>query len=38
MQDYSTEELQNEELVLVVTSTFGNGDSPMNGKVITLMF
>ena len=36
MQNYSMEELANEQLVLVVTSTFGNGDSPMNGKVLIL--
>jgi len=33
MCDYNTEALENESLVLVVTSTFGNGNPPENGKV-----
>ena len=33
MNDYDSVSLKNESLVLIVTSTFGNGDSPENGKV-----
>ncbi|CAM9948470.1 unnamed protein product [Lampetra fluviatilis] len=32
MQDYDTVDLEHEALVLVVTSTFGNGDPPENGE------
>ena len=28
------ENLQREKLLMIVTSTFGNGDAPTNGKVI----
>lgn len=34
MQDYDFNNLANETFVLIVTSTFGNGESPDNGKVI----
>ena len=33
MNDYDLVNLGNESLVLIVTSTFGNGDSPENGEV-----
>ena len=33
MQDYANPEMENEQLVLIVTSTFGNGDPPENGEV-----
>lgn len=33
MNEYDFNELPNEKLVLIVTSTFGNGDSPENGEV-----
>ncbi|XP_019401132.1 PREDICTED: nitric oxide synthase, inducible [Crocodylus porosus] len=32
MDDYKISDLEKENLLLVVTSTFGNGDSPGNGK------
>ncbi|XP_031553421.1 nitric oxide synthase, brain-like isoform X2 [Actinia tenebrosa] len=32
MNDYPHPELENEQLVLIVTSTFGNGDPPENGE------
>ncbi|NXW68045.1 NOS2 protein, partial [Hirundo rustica] len=34
MDDYNICDLEKETLLLVVTSTFGNGDSPGNGKVM----
>uniref|UniRef100_A0A8C5TKU7 Nitric oxide synthase n=1 Tax=Malurus cyaneus samueli TaxID=2593467 RepID=A0A8C5TKU7_9PASS len=34
MDDYNIHDLENETLLLVVTSTFGNGDSPGNGKTL----
>uniref|UniRef100_A0A8B9CEE0 Nitric oxide synthase n=1 Tax=Anser brachyrhynchus TaxID=132585 RepID=A0A8B9CEE0_9AVES len=34
MDEYNITDLEKETLLLVVTSTFGNGDSPNNGKVI----
>lgn len=34
MDDYNISDLEKETLLLVVTSTFGNGDSPNNGKVL----
>lgn len=34
MDEYNISDLEKETLLLVVTSTFGNGDSPNNGKVI----
>ena len=35
MEDYDAINLEHEALVLVVTSTFGNGDPPENGEVNT---
>jgi sulfite reductase alpha subunit-like flavoprotein len=35
MEDYDFSDLEYEELLLVVTSTFGNGDPPENGEVWT---
>ena len=32
MEDYDIIDLEHEALVLVVTSTFGNGDPPENGE------
>ncbi|KAF7700372.1 hypothetical protein HF521_003330 [Silurus meridionalis] len=32
MEDYSFQDLKNERLMMVVTSTFGNGDPPGNGE------
>lgn len=34
MSNYDAINLEHEALVLIVTSTFGNGDSPENGEVI----
>lgn len=33
MDEYDVIDLEHEALVLVVTSTFGNGDPPENGEV-----
>lgn len=33
MEDYNKANLEQEQLVLVVTSTFGSGDPPSNGEV-----
>ncbi len=33
MEDYDFDGIENESLLLVVTSTFGNGEAPENGKV-----
>lgn len=33
MNEYDISELEHEALVLIVTSTFGNGDPPENGEV-----
>lgn len=38
MDDYDVVDLEHETLVLVVTSTFGNGDPPENGEVCILLF
>ncbi|XP_074635667.1 nitric oxide synthase 3-like isoform X3 [Acropora palmata] len=32
MEEYSYPDIENEQLVLIVTSTFGNGDPPENGE------
>jgi len=37
MADYDVINLEHEALVLVVTSTFGNGDPPENGEVNVLI-
>ncbi|XP_048822686.1 nitric oxide synthase, inducible [Lagopus muta] len=34
MDEYNISDLEKETLLLVVTSTFGNGDSPNNGKAL----
>nr|XP_034995867.1 nitric oxide synthase, inducible [Zootoca vivipara] len=34
MDDYDPRDLEKEALLLVVTSTFGNGDAPSNGKML----
>lgn len=36
MDEYDVVDLEHETLVLVVTSTFGNGDPPENGEVCLL--
>ena len=36
MDEYDISELVHEALVLIVTSTFGNGDPPENGEVSKL--
>jgi len=36
MDKYIFDELRQESLLLCVTSTFGNGDPPENGKVICI--
>lgn len=33
MADYDVINLEHEALVMIVTSTFGNGDPPENGEV-----
>lgn len=38
MKDYDVVDLEHETLLLVVTSTFGNGDPPENGEVIICEF
>ncbi len=37
MEDYNFSELEKESLLIVVTSTFGNGDCPGNGEVWTYL-
>lgn len=34
MADYDISNIEHEALLLVITSTFGNGDPPENGEVI----
>lgn len=38
MSDYDISNIEHEALLLVVTSTFGNGDPPENGEVSLLFF
>lgn len=38
MDEYDVVDLEHETLVLVVTSTFGNGDPPENGEVSVLCY
>jgi len=33
MEDYDLNNLSSESMLLIVTSTFGNGEAPDNGKV-----
>ena len=33
MSDYDVENLERESLVIILTSTFGNGEGPENGEV-----
>lgn len=33
MEDYNFDDLANESFLLIVASTFGNGEAPDNGKV-----
>lgn len=33
MEDYNFSDMEQESLLVVVTSAFGNGDSPRNGEV-----
>ena len=35
MTDFNFPELEHEQLVLIVTSTFGNGEAPSNGEVLS---
>jgi sulfite reductase alpha subunit-like flavoprotein len=37
MSDYDMSSIEHEALLLVVTSTFGNGDPPENGEVGNLL-
>ena len=38
MKDYDVVDLEHETLLLIVTSTFGNGDPPENGEVSIFLF
>ena len=37
MDEYNRANLEHEQLVLIVTSTFGSGDPPANGEVRTCL-
>ena len=34
MEDYDKSNLEHEQMVIIVTSTFGSGDPPANGEVL----
>jgi sulfite reductase alpha subunit-like flavoprotein len=38
MKDYDVVNLEHETLLLIVTSTFGNGDAPENGEVFAFFY
>ena len=38
MDEYNKANLEHEQLVLIVTSTFGSGDPPSNGEVSVCLF
>lgn len=38
MTDYDISSIEHEALLIVVASTFGNGDPPENGEVIWIEF
>lgn len=38
MDEYNKANLEHEQLVLIVTSTFGSGDPPSNGEVVVCLF
>ena len=38
LDEYDVVDLEHETLVLVVTSTFGNGDPPENGEVCYMLY
>ena len=38
MDEFNFPELEHEQLVLIVTSTFGNGEAPTNGEVCIFIF
>lgn len=38
MEEYDVIDLEHEAMVLVVTSTFGNGDPPESGEVCSIVF
>lgn len=38
MSDYDISNIEHEALLLVITSTFGNGDPPENGEVNLCFF
>lgn len=38
MEEYDISNIEHEALLLVITSTFGNGDPPENGEVCLLAY
>lgn len=38
MSDYDISSIEHEALLIVIASTFGNGDPPENGEVILCAF